>query len=871
MKLSKTMNNKIKFLFFFSILLISAIFIPQKSLAIENLFNVDINTVALWRFNEISGNLVADETGINNGTAIGANIVDGKFGKARYFNGNSDYIRVPDSPSLNNFSQITIEAWVYPQGFDLGQWNQDEGLIVKGDATDFYSSNAYGIWITRNSDFSQIRFGTQFGSIGVSSGWYSSNQWYYVAANYNGNDIKLYINSVSEGLSNGLSPVVSNSRDLYMNHHTWDGGGASSQRMQGIIDEIRISNIARSAQEISNYYNQAVPPPNQPPTISNFNQFKSDSQTSINEISITTENTVVFKATLNDPDNDQVKFQIELKEYNQLFDGQNLLESNFVSSTSEAIITRMGLVDGQYKWRARAIDDKGNASQWQEFGVVGNMDFEVKLVPLYTQGISNYPSLQLTDSWDDNTYAKGLTEKYSCGSTIATCGCALTSAVMVARYYDVKQAQGNDVNPKEVNSWLQSQPTGYQNGSINWVAIARYANSRIKYDIGKSGNYLNNYALLDEKLNNNQPVIAREKKGRGGINREHFIVIDNKLATTYGVKDPAWYNTKTLNDATNSVGKVRGYENGFDGLRIYKKGDGIAQSSMTIALGSPAELLIIDSQGRKLGKDSSGMSYKEIPDATYFEEGYDDPTEENPPSDHKNKIIQILEPVGGAYQLQVIGTGMGSYGLWSSSYDTAGNPQGQEFHSETAPGYIATYNINFDSMNSTNTGTKLFDEVPPEAKIFFSTTTQQLTIQGIDNTTVNPAVSFTQQGKKTIYQIKDEAGNTTKLTFSKLKQEGKEIKAELKFIQYNSESVIGLPKTELKYEWSLDKNTGEIKELEQKVEVKDMFEIKAKYSREKNETEMKVKKNGENETKQTLPGLVIIKLVAKVGVLGFEY
>lgn len=101
--------------------------------------------------------------------------------------------------------------------------------------------------------------------------------------------------------------------------------------------------------------------------------------------------------------------------------------------------------------------------------------------------------------------------------------------------------------------------------------------------------------------------------------------------------------------------------------------------------------------------------------------------------------------------------------------------------------------------------------------------------------------------------------------------ERKEIKAEVKSIQYNNNPVVVLPKTELKYEWSTDKNTREIKELEQGINVKDIFEVKAKYNREKNETEIKIKKNSEKETAQTLLGLVIMQLTTKAGVLGFEY
>jgi cell wall-associated NlpC family hydrolase len=119
---------------------------------------------------------------------------------------------------------------------------------------------------------------------------------------------------------------------------------------------------------------------NQSPVVSNLKKLKSDGITSIAETGITIENTVIFKALVTDPDNDQVKLQIELEEYNQPFDGQNLLESNFVSSGSEVKIIKTDLSEGKYHWRARAVDSKGAVSNWQEFEVVGNVDFVVKTI-----------------------------------------------------------------------------------------------------------------------------------------------------------------------------------------------------------------------------------------------------------------------------------------------------------------------------------------------------------------------------------------------------------------------------------------------------------------------------------------------------------
>lgn len=121
-------------------------------------------------------------------------------------------------------------------------------------------------------------------------------------------------------------------------------------------------------------------PVSQPPTLSTLNQYKSDDIIAISEGAITIEDTVVFKAAVSDPDSDQVKLQIELKEFSQSFNEQDLLESDFISSGSEAVVSRQLLVDGQYHWRARAIDDKENKSEWQEFGTAGNVDFEVDII-----------------------------------------------------------------------------------------------------------------------------------------------------------------------------------------------------------------------------------------------------------------------------------------------------------------------------------------------------------------------------------------------------------------------------------------------------------------------------------------------------------
>jgi hypothetical protein len=74
----------------------------------------DINTVALWHFDEGTGDTIYDASGNNNhGVINGATWTsEGKFGYGLQFDGVDDYVRVLDDPSLNLNDEVTVEAWI---------------------------------------------------------------------------------------------------------------------------------------------------------------------------------------------------------------------------------------------------------------------------------------------------------------------------------------------------------------------------------------------------------------------------------------------------------------------------------------------------------------------------------------------------------------------------------------------------------------------------------------------------------------------------------------------------------------------------------------------------------------------------------------
>jgi len=142
------------------------------------------------------------------------------------------------------------------------------------------------------------------------------------------------------------------------------------------------------------FENYSLMTPPHPPA--NLTQLNSDGQTEIPVGGCTDEPTVVFKANVSDPDSDRVKLQIELRrldEYEGKFLNEFTKESDFVTSGSEATVTVYGLIDSNYHWQARAVDEKGLASEWVEFG--NNDILEVDFAIVAEQ--ETKPDLRITD------------------------------------------------------------------------------------------------------------------------------------------------------------------------------------------------------------------------------------------------------------------------------------------------------------------------------------------------------------------------------------------------------------------------------------------------------------------------------------------
>jgi len=226
---------------------------------------VDENTVGYWRFDEGSGNEAKDSSGNgNDGVINGARFVPGPVDNALEFDGANDYVQVSDSPSLDINSQISMELWFYPKEPNLHHF-----LIDKLGTNNV---RAYRLQITGNSgtdsfgnDYveNSILFGISHNNVNViylattADHPVTVNKWNHIAATFDGATMKIILNGirVSEGKSQGN--IAQNNNDLLIGVD-YDIPGNADYYSKGIIDEVRISNIARTPDEIRQAYQTGI-------------------------------------------------------------------------------------------------------------------------------------------------------------------------------------------------------------------------------------------------------------------------------------------------------------------------------------------------------------------------------------------------------------------------------------------------------------------------------------------------------------------------------------------------------------------------------------------------------------------------------------
>ena len=208
--------------------------------------NASANVVGLWLFDEGKGDTVKDSSGNgNNGVIEGAEWTKGKFGGALKFDGVASRVVIPSSDSLNIPEQVTVEAWIFPI-----ELHADINAIAQkwGDLSNRRQYQLGLIDVTGTARFYISHTGTDHQRpIGESV---PVNKWTHLAGTFDGQTIRVFVNAV---LSAELaSPGVINASEIefFIGGYGPDEEYAANRHFNGIIDEVRVSDIALKADEI---------------------------------------------------------------------------------------------------------------------------------------------------------------------------------------------------------------------------------------------------------------------------------------------------------------------------------------------------------------------------------------------------------------------------------------------------------------------------------------------------------------------------------------------------------------------------------------------------------------------------------------------
>ena len=92
---------------------------------------VPSDAIAYWSFDEGEGATVHDGIGNNDGTIHGASWVPGLSGWGLRFDGQDDFVEVPNDNSLSISGPFTIEVWV--MGYEPAEGIRNQVLVAKDD------------------------------------------------------------------------------------------------------------------------------------------------------------------------------------------------------------------------------------------------------------------------------------------------------------------------------------------------------------------------------------------------------------------------------------------------------------------------------------------------------------------------------------------------------------------------------------------------------------------------------------------------------------------------------------------------------------------------------------------------------------------
>ncbi|MFZ1731172.1 MAG: LamG-like jellyroll fold domain-containing protein [Bacteroidota bacterium] len=212
-----------------------------------------------WRFN---GNALSID-GTVNGSGVGSVLYSATPDPGHYdriglqcTNGPDygDHITVNHSSSLSLTQNFSLECWVRPAS--SGGHTQYQTFITKGN----YSQNIWNYWLGLNKSNGKVRFiPTGNWSLTLeSTSAIPLNAWTHVAARFEQTGgiyrATIFLNGLPAGTSTFSQPGSGNTSELLLGCADTRSTGTTAYGYSGILDEVRLWNIARSDDQIADHH-----------------------------------------------------------------------------------------------------------------------------------------------------------------------------------------------------------------------------------------------------------------------------------------------------------------------------------------------------------------------------------------------------------------------------------------------------------------------------------------------------------------------------------------------------------------------------------------------------------------------------------------
>ena len=208
------------------------------------------NLVALWRFDQTSGNTVTDSSDNGfNGTGYNMNSSDwvqGKVGNALSFDGVNKYVRITNNAALDPLSQLTYACWIKPSVLNATIMGKND-LNVANFRVKYMALTSAG-----NLKFVDYN-GTTNTYTATSGNEIQANTWQHVAITIVNNSVlKMYkdgslIYTVAFG-----SDLLTEDEDFMIGAYLQTNSPLNF--FNGLIDDVRVYNRALTPEEINGLY-----------------------------------------------------------------------------------------------------------------------------------------------------------------------------------------------------------------------------------------------------------------------------------------------------------------------------------------------------------------------------------------------------------------------------------------------------------------------------------------------------------------------------------------------------------------------------------------------------------------------------------------